>query len=113
MIVGHAPKNYKRGKFIMGRFTVLQLLTLLGCCAFSLFGCIMFSMYSKSMAVEWRITFFAVLLMPAVFAYAATFPMGIYHNLLNLTMLWIRHLKKVRKYSWEGIYQVEPEEHKK
>lgn len=113
MIIGHAPKNYKRGKFIMGRFTLLQLLTFLGCCAFSLFGCVIFSIYAKSGPLETRILVLCLLILPAVIGYIATFSMGIYHNMANFFIIWIRYLKKEKKYSWEGIYQIEPKEYEK
>lgn len=102
----YAPKSFKSGKLIFGRFRIKDLIFFLSCCAFSLVSCIIYVLNLKETSI---VTLFIIflLLLPSAIAFLLTMDFGVYHNIGEFLIEFIKfQFLKPWKYSWEGIYKL-------
>ncbi len=100
-----APKDFKKGRLILGRFRLIDLIILIVSILFSLIGTIMYITLVK----HFHIGVLLLFMLPGVLAYALTFPAGIYHNYLMWIKVYIRQWQEPKQYIWEGVYQHDEE----
>lgn len=98
-----APKNFKRGRLIANKYTVMDLIIAAAGVGTSLFLEILFltSISGKNVAMN-TITAIA-LMIPAMISLLFIIPIGIYHNVFALLLMLIRRAGKPKHYIWKGI----------
>lgn len=98
-----APKNFKSGRLIMGRFRWIDLLILIAGGTFSFLGEIVYVGFLNQ--TNYLIIF--LLIFPAAISFLLTASANVYHNNLLFLKMAIDFVTSNRVYLWEGIYRDE------
>ncbi|MBQ6217187.1 MAG: hypothetical protein IJK53_07360 [Erysipelotrichaceae bacterium] len=99
----NAPKNFKRGRLIANRYTIIDLCIAAVGISISFFLELFFflNLLSKGIA---RNLFFAILfLVPAGIALLFIAPAGIYHNIFTFLELKLMTVRLPKVYIYEGV----------
>lgn len=104
-LVFTAPKNFKKGRLILGRYRVIDLTILISSILFTVLSTIIYVTYVK----DFHPLILVGLVLPSAIAYALTFPCGVYHNYIIRLKNIFWFYRKNQKYIWEGIYQHDEE----
>lgn len=94
-----APKNFKNGRLIQGRWRLWELVAMLITIAISSLSVITYATIGGK-----NIALIIALLLPSAIAWIGTMNNGIYHNVFTLIATHIRFLKKKKIYIWEGVH---------
>ncbi len=101
-MIFHAPKNFKSGRLILGRYRIIDLIILVAGIVLSLLSIIIYVgvlQHNSPFMV-------LVMLLPAVICFILTFSTGgIYHNMATLLYIGFIYLKSTKTYQWEGVYK--------
>ena len=98
-----APKNFKRGRLIANKYTVLDLLIAIIGVLITLLLEIMFLLSGLQDTVGKNIAIATILLLPAGIGTLFIVPNGIYHNIFTFCILSIQEIKSPKTYIWKGI----------
>lgn len=98
-----APKNFKSGRLIMGRFRWIDLLILIAGSTFSFLGEIVYVGFLN----QTNILIILLLIFPAAISFLLTASTNVYHNNLLFLKMAIDFVTSNRVYLWEGIYRDE------
>ena len=99
----NAPKNFKRGRLIANRYTIIDLCIAAAGISISFFLELFFFLNLLSKGVA-RNLFFAILfLMPAGIALLFIVPAGIYHNIFTFLELKLLTSRLPKVYIYEGV----------
>lgn len=105
-MIFNAPKNFKSGRLILGRYRWIDLILLLSGILISLLSMII---YAGTLRQN-NLLVVVVLFLPAAITYTLTMPTnGVYHNNLEFLRLLRKYSKSKRTYIWEGIYKEDDE----
>ena len=102
-MIFNSPKNFKRGRLINNRYRPIDLIVIASAVVITLILEIFYLvvLQGKSVIIA---AFFVI---PAVIAAALLIPFGLYHNVMELSRLYIVYLQIRKKWMWEGIYKYE------
>ncbi len=98
-----APRNFKRGRLIANKYTIIDLLIAAAGAGMSLFLEILFLTTTVSGSAAANLIKAIVFLLPAMIGVLFVIPLGIYHNVFTLLLLFLGKLKKPKYYIWKGI----------
>ena len=98
-----APKNFKRGRLIANKYTVLDLLIAGTGILTSLALEILFltRMLSSSSALNLGVAI--LFFVPAGVSILFIVPNGIYHNIFTFGLLFLQELLSPKSYIWKGV----------
>ena len=108
------PENFKKGKFILNRFRVVDLLiiilgSLAGVCL--LIGSVIIASQIKNLMLAIAGISIALIIIFTVFVLTLNLPY--YHNVLGKFICFIRFHTKTHAYKWKGVDYVNYEEERK
>ena len=104
-----APKNFKRGRLIANKYTIVDLVIAAAGIVLSLVMEVIFLLNIRENA-KINLTVAILFLIPAGIAVLFVVPNGIYHNIFTFMVLKIMNLGQRRKYIYGGIRQYVSEE---
>lgn len=96
------PKNYKSGKYILGKYKLSDFIFLWGFIVFALLMLIITAITEK-FSVGVLLLLVLLVLIPAIL----TLPISIYHNPMIYLKQVIIYRNKPKKYYWKGIHEYE------
>ena len=99
----NAPKNFKRGRLIAGRYTVADLLIAGGGILLSFLLELFFFLNLLSAGVARNLVFAILFLMPGMISILFILPAGIYHHVFTFLELKIITLGRPKTYIYEGV----------
>lgn len=99
-----APKNFKRGRLIANKYTVIDLIIAISGVLISLILEVMFLTGMLSVDIAKNIFLAILFLIPAGISVLFVVPNGIYHNIFTFIVLSIMELFSDKEFMWAGIY---------
>ena len=102
-MIFNSPKNFKRGRLIKNRYRPIDLIVIASAVVITLILEIYYLVIMQGKSVIMA----ALFVIPAVIAAALIIPFGLYHNVMELSRLYIVYLQIRKKWMWEGIYKYE------
>ncbi len=99
----NAPKNFKRGRLIAGRYTVADLLIAGGGILLSFLLELFFFLNLLSVGVARNLVFAILFLIPGMISILFILPAGIYHNVFTFLELKIITAGRPKTYIYEGV----------
>lgn len=100
----NAPKNFKRGKYILGRFRIIDLAFIIALTVFSIFSVILYLNLFASKEIIMNVIVVMLFLLPLLIAFLLFIPMPVYFNVLEYIKSFFFFQKKQKKFKWEGIH---------
>ena len=99
----NAPKNFKRGRLIANRYTVIDLCIAAAGISVSFFLELFFFLNLVSKGVARNLFFVILFLMPAGVTLLFIVPTGIYHNIFTFLELKLLTSRLPKVYIYEGV----------
>ena len=101
-----APKNFKRGRLIANKYTVIDLIIAISGVIISLIFEVMFLIGMLSVDIAKNLFLAILFLIPAGISVLFVVPNGVYHNIFTFIVLSIMEMFSHKSYIWSGIYNV-------
>lgn len=92
------PKDFKNGRLIFGKYTILDLFLLIGINLFCIAMIIFLIIQEK---ILWFLIFFFLFIMGITIT--LSFPYQNFHNILSFIKMFIIYLKKDKKFFYGGV----------
>lgn len=109
-IVFNSPKNFKRGKYIFGRFRLLDAAVILVVFFTSLSLMILYLNVFQSKNILMNLIMVLIFLIPDLVVYILFMPMPVYLNILEYLNAFKKFHTRQRRFKWEGIHQFDEED---
>lgn len=105
-LIFNSPKNFKRGKYILNRFRLSDLLFIVGITVLSV---ILIVAYLNTFHNNIMLNLIVVLILmiPMLTIYLLFLPMPVFFNVLEFIKTFLFYQSKQKKWKWEGIHQFE------
>ena len=104
-----APKNFKRGRLIANKYTIVDLIIAAAGITLSFAAEIIFMINLKG-DIKTNLSIALLLLIPGGIGVLFVVPNGIYHNIFTFFVLKVMNLGQRRKFIYGGIRQYVSEE---
>lgn len=112
MLSFNAPKNFKRGKYILGRYRIKDLILIIGLLFISVLSVIVYLNVFSSQNILLNVAVVFVLMIPALIAFVLFIPMPVYFNIFDYISSFFYYQSKQKKWKWEGVHLYEDYEEK-
>ena len=107
MLSFNAPKNFKRGKYILGRYRIKDMLIIIGLLLVSVLAVIIYLNSFASLNIILNVVIVSILMIPALIAFVLFIPMPVYFNIFDYIGAFFYYQSKQKKWKWEGVHLYE------
>lgn len=104
-MIFNAPKNFKRGQYLFGRYRIPDVICLLSITIVSVISVVIFLNIFQSKSILVNLIVVIVFLLPIAVVYILYMPMPTYFNVLEYIKSFVYFHRKQKQFKWEGIHQ--------
>ena len=109
ILVFNTPKNFKRGKYLLSRYRLKDLVIMVAIMLISLAAIIVYLTLFPDQDMQIHLLVVILLLLPIGGVYLLFMSMPVYLNLFEYITAFFFFRRKQKKFKWEGIYLDEKE----